>query len=124
MVCEKLRPSFQSKSKKGYDAIDEKTGIRYQIKARRLTVYNRSRQLSVIRNLDQKLFDYLIAVFFDELFNLAEMWKVPQETTPKHARYSPHQNGHILTLTGEVLEDEMVTRLFSRLDIAYKQVKN
>ena len=112
IVSEKLRLSLQRKSSKGYDAIDESTGTKYQIKARRLTRHNKSRQLSVIRNLDQKLFDYLIAVLFDEFFKPIEIWKIPRETIPKYARYSPHQNGHILVLTGEVLKDNTVTRLF------------
>lgn len=112
IVCEKLKLSLQKKSSKGYDAINKKRGTKYQIKARRLTRHNKSRQLGVIRNLKQKLFDYLIAVFFDELFNLIEIWRIPRETIPKYSRYSPHQNGHILVLTGEVLEDKTVTRLF------------
>lgn len=59
IVCDKLKLSIQGKSSKGYDAIDEKSGIKYQIKARRVTSHNKSRQLGVIRNIDQKLFDYL-----------------------------------------------------------------
>jgi hypothetical protein len=111
IVCEKLKLSLQRKSSKGHDAIDEKRGTKYQIKARRLTRHNKSRQLGVIRNLDQRLFDYLIAVFFDEFFNIIEIWRIPRETIPMYSRYSPHQNGHILVLTGEVLEDKTVTRL-------------
>lgn len=114
IVCEKLKLSLTGKSSKGYDAIDENTGIRYQIKARRLTSHNTSRQLGVIRNLDQKLFDYLIAVIFDESFEPIEIWQIPLETIPKYARYSEHQNGHILVLTGKVLEDKTVTRIFAR----------
>jgi len=111
IVCEKLNLSLQAKSSKGYDAIDENSGARYQIKARRLTRHNMSRQLGVIRNLDQRLFDHLIAVIFDESFKPTEIWKMPRETIPKYARYSEHQNGHILVLTGEVLEDYTVTRV-------------
>jgi hypothetical protein len=112
IVCEKLKLSIQGKSSKGYDAIDEKSGIKYQIKARRLTSHNKSRQLGVIRNIDQKLFDYLIAVIFDESFKPIEIWRIPRETIPKYARYSQHQNGHILVLAGKVLEDKTATRLF------------
>jgi len=108
-VCDKLNLSLAGKSSKGYDAIDENTGIRYQIKARRLTSHNRSRQLGVIRNLDQRLFDFLIAVIFDESFEPIEIWKVPRETIPKYARYSELQNGHILVLTGKVLKDKTLT---------------
>ena len=111
VVSEKLGLSLRGKSSKGYDAIDEKSGTKYQIKARRLTRHNKSRQLGVIRNLDQKLFDFLIAVIFDESFEPIEIWRIPRETIPKYARFSPHQNGHILVLTGEVLDDETVTRL-------------
>ena len=109
IVCEKLKLSLAGKSSKGFDAVDEKTGMRYQIKSRRLTRHNMSRQLGVIRNLDQKLFDYLIAVIFNESFEPVEIWKIPLETIPKYARYSEHQNGHILVLTGKILEDKTVT---------------
>jgi hypothetical protein len=112
IVCEKLKLSIQKPSSKGYDAIDEKSETKYQIKARRLTSHNRSRQLGVIRNLDQKLFDYLIAVIFNEYFKPTEIWRIPREIIPKYARYSSHQNGHILVLTGKVLKDNNVTRLF------------
>jgi hypothetical protein len=109
IVCEKLKLSLAGKSSKGYDAIDENTGIKYQIKARRLTSHNRSRQLGVIRNLDQNPFDYLIAVIFNESFEPIEIWQIPLGTIPKYARYSKHQNGHILVLTGDVLQDKTVS---------------
>jgi hypothetical protein len=111
IVCEKMKLSIQGKSSKGYDAIDEKSGIKYQIKARRVTRHNKSRQLGVIRNIEQKLFDYLIAVIFDESFKPIEMWRIPRETILKYARYSQHQNGYILILSGKVLKDETATRL-------------
>lgn len=111
IICEKMNLSQQKKSSKGFDAIDRKSETKYQIKARRLTKHNKSRQLGVIRNLDQKLFDYLIAVIFDKFFNVLEIWRIPRETIPRYARYSSHQNGHILVLTGDILEDETVTRL-------------
>lgn len=111
IICEKMNLDQQKKSSKGFDAIDKKSGTKYQIKARRLTKHNKSRQLGVIRNLDQKLFDYLIAVIFDKFFNVLEIWRIPRETIPRYARYSSHQNGYILVLTGDILEDEAVTRL-------------
>src|SRR3990172_12918807 len=46
----------QPNSKKGFDAIDS-NGVRFQIKGRRLDPANPSRQMSVIRNFDDKLFD-------------------------------------------------------------------
>lgn len=114
LVCERMALSLTGKSSKGYDAIDEKTGIKYQIKARRLTRYNKSRQLGVIRNLNEALFDYLIGVIFDEDFTPIEIWQIPRETIPKYAKFSPHQNGHILVLANEVLEDQMVSLIFNQ----------
>jgi len=108
IVCEKLGLSLKGKSSKGYDAIDEKTGTRYQIKARRLTSHNQSRQLSVIRNLDKELFEYLIAVIFDEIFKPLEIWQIPHKTIPRYARYSKHQNGHILALTVKYLKTTLL----------------
>ncbi len=114
LVCEKLGLSLAGKSSKGYDAIDEEHGTRYQIKARRLTRHNDSRQLGVIRNLDEALFDYLIGVIFDEAFTPIEIWKIPRNTIKKYAKYSPHQNGHILILANEVLADNTTTSILKR----------
>jgi len=82
------------KEDKGYDALDRQKK-RYQVKGRRLTRHNSSRQLGVIRNLDEKLFDYLIAVIFNEDFSVNEIWKVPYQFVKKNSRFSKHQNGHI-----------------------------
>ncbi len=64
------------KEERGYDALDSR-GIKYEIKGRRITRHNNSRQLGVIRNLDEELFNYLIAVVFNEDFSVKEIWKVP-----------------------------------------------
>jgi len=110
IVFERMNLSLRRGSNKGYDAVDEKTGLKYQIKTRRLTRHNKSRQLSVIRNLDQKLFDFLIAVIFDESLEPQEIWRIPREIIPKYSRYSAHQNGHILVLAGSILQDKAVAR--------------
>lgn len=100
-------------SNKGYDAIDENTGNRYQIKSRRLTKHNgaSSKQLGIIRNLDQKLFDYLVAVIFDEFLEPKEIWQIPFDVIPKYSKFSEHQNGHILILAGDILQEETVKKL-------------
>lgn len=60
VVADRLNLKLSVRSKKGYDAIDEKSGATYQIKSRQLTKHNgaSSRQLGVIRDLDQQLFDF------------------------------------------------------------------
>ena len=108
LVADKLNLTLERGSNKGYDAIDEKTGLKYQIKSRRLTKHNKSRQLGVIRNWDQKLFDFLIAVIFNEFFEPIEIWQIPHELIKKYSKFSEHQNGHILILKGEILGDKNV----------------
>ena len=90
------------KEERGYDAIDG-GNRRYQIKGRRITRHNSSRQLGVIRNLNEKLFDYLIAVIFNEDFSVSEIWKVPYRFVKENSRFSKHQNGHIFIANPELL---------------------
>ena len=91
VAVERLPLKQLGKEEKGIDAVDAQ-GYKYQIKGRRITKHNSSRQLSVIRNLSERLFDYLIAVIFDEFFKVKE-----------HSRLSEHQNGHISYARPEIL---------------------
>lgn len=111
IVAEKLHLQLTPNSNKSFDAIDPVTGIKYQIKSRRNTRYNSSRILGVIRNLDTADFQYLIAVIFDENFNVLYMYKISKEIVKKYAKYNKHQNGHILRLDDSVLKDELIERL-------------
>ncbi len=111
IVSEMLHLTLQKGSNKGYDAIDEKTKMRYQIKSRRFTKHNHSRQLGVIRNLDQHPFDCLIAVIFNENFEPKEIWQIPSEIISEHSKFSEHQNGHILILRGNILTAKEVKRI-------------
>lgn len=52
LVSRALGLSLMSNSNAGYDAISD-DGIKYQIKARRISKDNRSKQLSVIRDLNK-----------------------------------------------------------------------
>jgi hypothetical protein len=59
--------------------------------------------LGVIRNLEEKLFDYLIAVIFNEDFTVKEIWKIQYRYVKENSRFSKHQNGHILIANPELL---------------------
>lgn len=102
IAVEVLGLSRSGKEAKGYDAVDTSKN-RYQIKGRRITIHNDSRQLSVIRNLDERLFDYLIAVIFNADFAVSEIWKIPFSYIMNNSRHSPHQNGHIFFANPEML---------------------
>jgi hypothetical protein len=109
-VAKCLKLDLKNNSSSGFDAKDNK-GTRYQIKGRRITPNNKSRQLSVIRNLNQKEFDILVAVIFDGEYEIIEAISIPQEIIADYARFNPHQNGHILHLKGPILSDKRVTNI-------------
>ena len=76
---------------------------------------NRSIQFSAIRNLGSHDFDYLIAVVFNDLYEIEHVIKVPHEVIEKYAQSRAHVNAHILILRDSVLNDpniENITSLF------------
>ena len=96
LVAQKLGLTLERNSAKGLDAIDP-DGLRYQIKCRwersdHPTVS--SRELSVIRNLDKKQFDYLIVVIFDRSFCIKEAYSIPHDIIQRYALYRHHVNGN------------------------------
>lgn len=102
LVTQQFGLSLERNSKQGYDATDQ-SGKRYQIKSRRLDQTNKSKQMSVIRNLDASEFDYLVGVLFNRDFTVKGAYKIPHSVIREHASFSEHQNGYILHLRGEVL---------------------
>ncbi|MGA2385807.1 MAG: hypothetical protein ABSG33_04655 [Candidatus Bathyarchaeia archaeon] len=113
VVAELLNLKLSVGSNKGYDAIDEKSGVTYQIKSRQATKHNgaSSKQLGAIKDLDEKLFDYLIAVIFNEFMEPKDIWQIPFGIIRKYSTFSERQNGHILILAGDILQDEEVKKL-------------
>lgn len=110
LVATRLNLSLAGRSAAGYDAVDG-DGVRYQIKARRVTPENSSRQMSALRSLDADPFDYLIAVLFTESLQLVGMWRMSLETVRRHSTYVPHTNSHRLVLGPRVLMDPAVEQL-------------
>jgi len=102
LVTQKMGLKLMPSSNLGYDATSV-GGKRYQVKGRRLDLTHNSRQLSVIRNLNANEFDYLIGILFDKDFTVKEAYKIPHAVISQFARFSKHQNGHILHLRGDVL---------------------
>lgn len=96
-----LRLRLVEKSTKGYDAVD-KAGRKYEVKGRRVTAHNKSRQLSSLRCLDQKQFTFLAGVLFNEDFSVRRACLVPHEQVLLVSKYSPHTNGWIFHLRDSV----------------------
>lgn len=101
LVCDRLSLSLQPNSKASYDGIDA-NGLRYQIKGRRSKPGNV--QLSVIRNLDQVGFDYLVAVVFNSDYTIRFAAKIPHSVVSAIATYRKHVNGHVPIIRESVLQ--------------------
>ena len=108
LVSQKMGLVLQRNSEKGYDAIDSKAGLKYQIKSRWMHPENNSRQLNVIRNYNENQFDYLIAVFFDEDFEVAEAYLIPHDIIIKYFPINKHQNGIVVTVNNQLICDSQV----------------
>lgn len=114
LVSKALNMTLLKNSATGVDAIDS-DGMKVQIKARRITPDSPSRLLSALRNYHAAEFDYLIAVIFDENYNVVEAYKIPHEMIGDYACYHKHTNAHIITLKGKILSDYRITNITERL---------
>jgi hypothetical protein len=65
LFCKASGWTQSGNSNRSIDAVDS-GGISYQVKGRRITRFNNSRQLSAIRNLARAHFDFLAGVLFNE----------------------------------------------------------
>ena len=79
LVAKNLNLELMPNSNKHFDAIDNKTNYKFQIKSRRITNYNKSKLLGVVRDLDFTGFDYLVVVYFDINFKVIESFMIPKE---------------------------------------------
>lgn len=110
LVAQELRLELAPPVAQGYDGTDA-NGKRYQIKSRRLTPQNPSRQLGVIRKLEQREFDDLVAVIFDEDLGVQEMWRIPHAVVADFGRWVNTLNGHRIFVKPPLLDDPRVERL-------------
>ena len=88
-------------SEKDADAIG-KDGTRYQIKGRRLTSHNASRQLSAIRRLPEKNFDYIAGVLLNREFSILRAALIPHALVLEHSNYVEATNSWRFLLRDEV----------------------
>jgi hypothetical protein len=116
LIAKQLGLTLVTNSTAGYDAIDS-SGLKYQIKSRRITPRRSHRQLSAIRNLKNHDFDYLIAILFNERVEVTSVMKMPHAIIEKYARYREHVNAHILILSGGILDDPLIEDLTSQFII-------
>lgn len=86
LVSSALNLKLAKNSAAGHDA-ESDSGRKFQIKARRVTADNRSRQLGVIRNLEKMDFDELVAVIFDESYEVVVAVSIPHVVIADYSIY-------------------------------------
>jgi hypothetical protein len=116
LVAKRMNLDLAPNSKAGYDAISD-AGVKFQIKGRRVTPSNNSRQLSAIRKYEEADFEYLIAVIFDENFSIIEAYLISHEIVGKYGRFQKHTNALNLIMSGAILDDPGIMKVGELLDL-------
>ena len=101
LFCKAFDWSRENNSAAGHDATDA-VGTRYQVKGRRLTRHNASRQMSAIRNIDATPFDYLAGVLVDESFQVVRAALVPIAVVRARSVHVGHTNSWRFLLRDDV----------------------
>jgi hypothetical protein len=79
-------------------------GTRYQIKGRRVTRFNNSRQLSAIRDLKGGHFDFIAGVLFNEDYTVMRAALIPHSVALERAKFVERTNSHRFLLQDGCLE--------------------
>jgi len=90
-------------------------GVRYQIKGRRLTKRNMSRQLGALRRLPEKNFDILAGVLFNEDFSIRRAALAPHAVVEDRATYVDATKSWRMMLTEDVWTCQGVTDVTAAL---------
>jgi hypothetical protein len=101
LFCKAFGWKQAGNSNANVDAIG-RNGKRYQIKGRRFTHYNQSRQLSAIRDLDKANFDYLAGVLFSEDYRILRAAIIPCSVIKEHATFVKRTNSHRFLLRDNI----------------------
>lgn len=114
IFCRALGLALASNSNRSVDAVGT-DGSRYQIKGRRVTRENKSRQLSAIRDLDKGQFDFLAAILFDHHFNINRGAIIPYSVVARRSTRVERTNSHRFLLRDDIWEDPGVHDVTERL---------
>ena len=101
LFCKAFGWEQAGNSEKDADAVG-RDGLRYQVKGRRLTRHNSSRQLGAIRRLPEKNFDILAGVLFREDFSILRAALVPYAVVVERTTYVAATNSWRLLLTDDI----------------------
>jgi hypothetical protein len=101
LFCKAFGWKQEGNSQANVDAIGP-DGLRYQIKGRRITQFNSSRQLSAIRNLTGAHFDFLAGVLFSEDYSVMRAALIPYAVALERASFVEHTNSYRFLLRDDI----------------------
>lgn len=101
LFCKAFGWKQSGNSNPGLDAIGP-DDTRYQIKGRRLTRDNGSRQLSAIRDLEGRHFDVLAGVLFTKDYDIQRAALIPYAVVSNRCAFVKHTNSHKFFLKEDV----------------------
>src|SRR5580704_157447 len=101
LFCKAFGWTQAGNSHANVDAIGS-DGTRYQIKGRRITRYNNSRQLSAIRDLGGGHFDLLAGVLFNEDYVVMRAALIPHAVAIERAKFVERTNSHRFLLHDDI----------------------
>lgn len=114
LVGRALSLTLNASSTAGYDGVDP-LGRKIEVKCRRLTRFNASRQLSAVRNLEKAHFDFLAGVLFNEDFSVQRAALIPYQVVKDHAVFVKHTNAWKFVLADPIWAVPGVEDLTERL---------
>jgi len=116
LFCKAFGWKQECNSNAHIDAIGS-DGMRYQIKARRITRYNNSRQMSAIRNLVDDHFDFLAGVLFTEDYKIYRAAIIPRVVVVERSKYVTHTNSHRFLLHDDIWDAPNVQDVTKELSL-------
>ena len=103
LFCRTFGWKQADKSAAHIDAIGE-DGSRYQIKARRVTRFNKSRQLGALRELSGGHFDFLAGILFSHNYSILRASIIPHAVVLERSAFVERTNSHRFLLHDDVWE--------------------
>lgn len=91
LVAKAFKLKLNAASTAGYDGITPQ-GDKVEVKCRRLTPHNKSRQLSAIRGLEKKHFDFVAGILFNHDFTVLRAALIPYRIVKSHSSYVQKTN--------------------------------
>ena len=114
LFCRAFDWNQMPNSEQDVDAIGS-DGVRYQIKARRLTQYNTSRQLGALRRLPSKNFDVLATILFNEDFSIMRAVLIPHSLVAEESSFVESTNAWKFMLTDTICLCEGVVDITDKI---------